>query len=126
MQEDVQNRECRPGALLDYEPMFDSKTTLAGRLTDAVDLLIDFATLGEYGMEPCESTAPACQSRRRSQPSRTGARASRDQSRAGRCRSRLGAGGGRFPPSMGRRRWALLFAAGLIVALGLGGAGQLA
>jgi hypothetical protein len=31
--------------------MFDSKQTLMHRLTDAVDLAIDFATLGEYGLE---------------------------------------------------------------------------
>ncbi len=32
--------------------MFDSKQTLTRKLTDAVDLMIDFATLGEYGLEP--------------------------------------------------------------------------
>ena len=45
--------------------MFDSKTSLTGRLTDAVDLLIDFATLGEYGMEPVERPAASCESRHR-------------------------------------------------------------
>ncbi len=30
--------------------MFDSKQTLMHRLADAVDLAIDFATLGEYGL----------------------------------------------------------------------------
>jgi hypothetical protein len=50
--------------------MFDSKTSLADRLTDAVDLLIDFATLGEYGLEPVRSSAPGCQSRHRPHPSR--------------------------------------------------------
>ena len=45
--------------------MFDSKTSLTGRLADAVDLLIDFATLGEYGLEPVGRTAPSCESRRR-------------------------------------------------------------
>lgn len=44
--------------------MFDSKQTLTGRLADAIDLVIDFATLGEYGLEP-PAAAPACQSRRR-------------------------------------------------------------
>jgi hypothetical protein len=35
--------------------MFDpTRNSIAGRLTDAVDLLIDFATLGEYGLEPVE------------------------------------------------------------------------
>ncbi len=54
--------------------MFDTKTTFTGRLTDAVDLLIDFATLGEYGLEPVGRTAPSCQSRRRPQPTRAGTR----------------------------------------------------
>lgn len=45
--------------------MFDSKTNITDRLTDAVDLLIDFATLGEYGLEPVGRTAPSCETRRR-------------------------------------------------------------
>jgi hypothetical protein len=45
--------------------MFDSKTSLTGRLTDAVDLLIDFATLGEYGMEPVGRPGASCESRHR-------------------------------------------------------------
>jgi hypothetical protein len=50
-----------------FEPMFDSRKTFTGQLTDAVDLMIDFATLGEYGLEPVASTpAPACEGRRRS------------------------------------------------------------
>jgi hypothetical protein len=53
--------------------MFDSKTTLSARLTDAVDLLIDFATLGEYGLEPADAPR-GCQSRRRPHPSRSAAR----------------------------------------------------
>jgi hypothetical protein len=32
--------------------MFDQKRNLMTRLADAADLLIDFATLGEYGLEP--------------------------------------------------------------------------
>jgi hypothetical protein len=47
--------------------MFDSQSSLTGRLTDAVDLLIDFATLGEYGMEPAERVGASCESRRRRQ-----------------------------------------------------------
>jgi hypothetical protein len=47
--------------------MFDSKTSLTGRLTDAVDLLIDFATLGEYGIEPAERPGASCESRHRRQ-----------------------------------------------------------
>jgi hypothetical protein len=53
--------------------MFDSKTSLTGRLTDAVDLLIDFATLGEYGMEPAELSASGCEARHR-RPLRQGTR----------------------------------------------------
>ena len=40
--------------------MFDSKTKLTNRLTDAADLLIDFATLGEYGLEPVGRTRQGC------------------------------------------------------------------
>jgi hypothetical protein len=46
--------------------MFDSKQTFAGRLTDTVDLLIDFATLGEYGLEPVDRPVSPCEGRRRS------------------------------------------------------------
>lgn len=41
--------------------MFDSKQTLTHRLADAADLLIDFATLGEYGFEPVGRTAQPCE-----------------------------------------------------------------
>jgi hypothetical protein len=40
--------------------MFDSKTKITDRLTDAADLLIDFATLGEYGLEPVGRTRQGC------------------------------------------------------------------
>jgi hypothetical protein len=52
--------------------MFDTKTNISERLADAVDLLIDFATLGEYGLEPAARPAPVCESRRRPHPSRAG------------------------------------------------------
>jgi hypothetical protein len=45
--------------------MFDSKKT-SSRLADAIDLTIDFATLGEYGLEPVDRPAPLCSGRRRS------------------------------------------------------------
>jgi hypothetical protein len=45
--------------------MFDSKQTLTARLADAVDLMIDFATLGEYGLEPVGKTPPSCETRHR-------------------------------------------------------------
>jgi len=48
----------RPSTL--YEHMFSSKTKLTGRLTDAVDLMIDFATLGEYGLEPAGRPRQGC------------------------------------------------------------------
>jgi len=44
--------------------MFDSKQTLTTRLADATDLLIDFATLGEYGLEPVGSARQGCETRR--------------------------------------------------------------
>ena len=45
--------------------MFDSKQTLTERVADATDLLIDFATLGEYGLEPVQPPARSCESRQR-------------------------------------------------------------
>jgi hypothetical protein len=55
--------------------MFDSKTTLTDRLVDAADLLIDFATLGEYGMEPVESRrGTECSGPRRRAATRHGTR----------------------------------------------------
>jgi hypothetical protein len=62
--------------------MFDSKTNLAARLSDAVDLLIDFATLGEYGLEPTGRPAPPCESRQRQHPARPAARRTVDRSLA--------------------------------------------
>ena len=54
--------------------MFDStRFALTGRLTDAVDLLIDFATLGEYGLEPVGAPT-ACRPRRRPHSSRPATR----------------------------------------------------
>jgi hypothetical protein len=35
--------------------MFDASKRLTRRLADAADLMIDFATLGEYGLEPVDS-----------------------------------------------------------------------
>lgn len=45
--------------------MFDSKKTFT-KLADTIDLTIDFATLGEYGLEPIARPAPPCEGRRRS------------------------------------------------------------
>jgi hypothetical protein len=42
------------------EPMFESKTPIRNRLMDTIDLVVDFATLGEYGLEPLEGAETAC------------------------------------------------------------------
>jgi len=39
---------------------------MTGRLVDAADLAIDFATLGEYGLEPVDAPPRPCESRHRS------------------------------------------------------------
>ena len=57
--------------------MFDAKTNLSERLADAVDLLIDFATLGEYGLEPASRRASTCESRHRPHASQAGTRRGR-------------------------------------------------
>lgn len=58
-------RACRTGISSErpstlYELMFDSTTKITKRLTDAADLLIDFATLGEYGLEPAGRPRQGC------------------------------------------------------------------
>jgi hypothetical protein len=45
--------------------MFDTKKTVSNRAADAADLVIDFATLGEYGLEPVAPQAKPCEGRRR-------------------------------------------------------------
>lgn len=52
--------------------MFDSRKAFNDRLADAADLMIDFATLGEYGLEPVERRAQPCEGRRRSGMRSTG------------------------------------------------------
>jgi hypothetical protein len=51
--------------------MFDSQQQISERLTDAVDLVIDFATLGEYGLEPVDLPGAPCEVRRRQRPMRS-------------------------------------------------------
>jgi hypothetical protein len=47
--------------------MFDTKKTSTDRIADAIDLAIDFATLGEYGLEPVDQpVGRPCEGRRRS------------------------------------------------------------
>jgi hypothetical protein len=51
--------------------MIRSRRTLTARLADAVDLALDFATLGEYGLEPVAAPRQtACETRRRPPPAR--------------------------------------------------------
>ena len=46
--------------------MFDTKkTSVPDHLADALDLAIDFATLGEYGLEPVERPVRPCEGRSR-------------------------------------------------------------
>lgn len=45
--------------------MFERRKRLFERLADAADLVIDFATLGEYGLEPVAEQPPQCGERRR-------------------------------------------------------------
>jgi hypothetical protein len=53
--------------------MFETKkTSFTHQVADAVDLAIDFATLGEYGLEPVQAAARACETRRRGGPRSTG------------------------------------------------------
>jgi hypothetical protein len=54
--------------------MFANKKNFSNHLVDAVDLTIDFATLGEYGLEPVDQpTARPCEGRKRaSAPRSTG------------------------------------------------------
>jgi hypothetical protein len=60
--------------------MFDRRKSIATRLTDTADLLIDFATLGEYGLEPVGRTARACEADRRAPVTRARKRGVRDAS----------------------------------------------
>lgn len=45
--------------------MFDSSKKYSDRLADAADLVIDFATLGEYGLEPVQTPTRSCEGRAR-------------------------------------------------------------
>jgi hypothetical protein len=50
--------------------MFDTKRNFSDKAADAADLIIDFATLGEYGLEPVETGRP-CETRHRPRASRS-------------------------------------------------------
>jgi hypothetical protein len=49
-----------------FDTKFKTQRSLGGQLANAVDLTIDFATLGEYGLEPVDPPAQPCEGRRRS------------------------------------------------------------
>jgi len=54
--------------------MFDSTQALTERIADTADLVIDFATLGEYGLEPVSPAGRPCEGRQRGRtPRSTGA-----------------------------------------------------
>jgi len=52
--------------------MFDTKKTFSTQAADAVDLVIDFATLGEYGLEPVDPPTRPCEGRQRGPRRSTG------------------------------------------------------
>jgi hypothetical protein len=51
--------------------MFDSKQALTERVADTADLVIDFATLGEYGLEPVQAPGRPCEARHRGRATRS-------------------------------------------------------
>lgn len=63
-------KTCNPAVpserLRRFEPMFDTtKTPITHQVADAIDLAIDFATLGEYGLEPVQPPRRPCEGRQR-------------------------------------------------------------
>jgi hypothetical protein len=49
-----------------FDTKFKTQQSLSDRAADAADLVIDFATLGEYGLEPGAPSAKPCEGRQRS------------------------------------------------------------
>jgi hypothetical protein len=78
-----------PTLSVHYEPMFASKKTIPARAADVLDLMIEFATLGEYGLEYPENADPiGGEHSSHPEPTRSTTRASRtcDTSPRWRCR----------------------------------------
>ncbi len=48
-----------------FDTKFKTRQSLSIRAADAADLVIDFATLGEYGLEPVDTPIRPCEVRRR-------------------------------------------------------------
>jgi hypothetical protein len=92
--------------------MFDSKQTLTTRLADATDLLIDFATLGEYGLEPVGSTRQGCDGLRH-RPMPIADRTSFDEVLfPNQCNSRTRGSGPKLSRKRGRRGASMAASAG--------------
>jgi len=53
--------------------MFATKKTISSKAAEATDLIIDFATLGEYGLEPVGAAPRPCEARHRVPRRSTGA-----------------------------------------------------
>jgi hypothetical protein len=51
--------------------MFDSRKSFNHQVADVIDLTIDFATLGEYGLEPVDRRPLTCEGRQRGGRSRS-------------------------------------------------------
>ena len=67
--------------------MFDSKTKIRNRLIDIIDLVVDLATLGEYGLEPLDAAEEACARRCEQEGRRAGWEALATPRRGSRCDS---------------------------------------
>jgi hypothetical protein len=49
-----------------FDTRFKTQQSLSSKAADAADLVIDFATLGEYGLEPVDLPSRPCEGRQRS------------------------------------------------------------
>ncbi len=54
-----------------FDKKFKTQQSLSSKAADATDLIIDFATLGEYGFEPVDAPSRPCEGRRRSGAARS-------------------------------------------------------
>lgn len=52
LQDRLHSAPFRPERCVPCELVFERRNSFAGRMAGAIDLLVDFATLGEYGLEP--------------------------------------------------------------------------
>lgn len=84
--------------------MFHGRRQLGQRILDGVDLAIDFATLGEYGLEPLHADG-SCRKRadRRFRPSRRPGWEALARTRRGACGQGTARDAFRFPVAESRR-----------------------